>query len=159
MRLFQIIFVLVSCFVFSNCSSLHLVDLDAARDNAEIARGEKPQNGHYYGREQDIAKKVIRERTPDVDEQGRYEVILRNNSYRDVKMKVYKTSFWRNVEWFGARLGREQEVRKRLPVGKYLVVVYYHGLADARQTYTISTAEEYDSKTGEYVAKVIEYDF
>lgn len=52
-----------------------------------------------------------------------------------------------------------QEVRKRLPVGKYLVVVYHNGQADARQIYEISTAEEYDSKSGDYVAKVIEYNF
>ncbi len=159
MRFFQILFVIVLAFALNNCSSLKMVDIDAARDNSEIARGESPKNGDYYKREQELAKKVIRERSPDVDEQGRYEVILRNNSYRNVKIKVYKTSFWRDVEWFGAALMGHRETRKRLPVGKYLVVVYYNGQADARQVYEISTAEEYDSKSGEYVAKVIEYNF
>lgn len=83
MRFFQSLLILVLCLILSNCSSLKMVDLDAARDNSEIARGEKPNNGHYYGREQELAKKVIRERSPNVDKQGRYEVILRNNSYRN----------------------------------------------------------------------------
>ncbi|MBD3248398.1 hypothetical protein GF382_03885 [Candidatus Falkowbacteria bacterium] len=156
-RFFQISFIALFCLALSNCSSLRLVDLDHARDVSEIARGEEPGDGRCYGRSMTLAKKVVRERTPDVDEQGRYLVLLRNESHRSVKIKLYKSTFCQNVFWFEAALGKDQDHEVRLPPGKYLAQTWFQGRCLAQREYEITTARSYDSYTDKTYAKIIRY--
>jgi len=156
MKKLFILVILVMGFSFNGCTSLRSLTALSSLNKAERARGEKVKDQErYLKRRNSLLRKLIKERDPKIDKKGRYPVLIRNNSYRDVKVKIYISG----AEWFGASLKAGAEVEKNLPPGRINVKVYYLGNLDVNRRYNISSIEEYDSQTKNYYTKIIEYNF